>query len=111
MIKDNVVITGNSIHIKTGTVVCYVPKLNEQGDPLRDAKGNILEMKKLGYVVVGEQGTITGAPLSVSTQYLEKKMGDADYHLPGSTIDVVPVLVTKYNTIGWFPLNNVQVVE
>lgn len=110
MIKDNVVITGNSIHVKTGTVVCYIPKLDEKGDPQRDSRGNILEMKKLGYVLVGEKGVIHGAPLSVSTQYLEKRMGDAEYHLPGSMIDVVPVMVTKYNTIGWFPLNNIQVV-
>ena len=108
MINDTVIITANSVHIKTGAIVCYLPKLNENKDPMVDSHGTLVEIKKLGYVNVGEQGTVVGAPRLVSTQFLEKRIGEPEYHLPGSTIDMVPVLIHKYKTVAWFPMSNIQ---
>lgn len=109
---------GDRVKISTGTlyedspdalVYVYGVTLDGQGSPIRAQDGSV-QVQSLGGVKNNCTGVIVGVPEKVHRSQLKENssmpgLGSNDF------VEVVPIMLDTYQTLGWFPTNNVRVVS
>jgi hypothetical protein len=109
-LRTKVSIGSTSIFGSTTThVMAYKPSVDEHGNLDVDNNGNIVKLIKLGGVKVGAMGRIAGRPVKVvKTQLVEYAKSPGSFAL--DVTELVPVELTEYKQLAWFPTEHTKVV-
>lgn len=109
---DRVRIT-NSTHVhedkSNSLVYVYGVKLDGEGRPIHNHDGTVLA-ESLGGVKNNCTGVVVGHPEKVHRTQLKEQeqavgLGANDF------VQIVPVMLDYYQQLGWFPIENVRVVQ
>jgi hypothetical protein len=109
---------GDRVKITTGTmyedaadalVYVYGVQLDNKGVPVYANDGTV-QIQSLGGVKNSSTGTIIGFPEKAHRTQLKDQssppgLGGNDY------VEMIPVMLDTYQQLGWFPTNNVRVVQ
>jgi len=112
-VGDRVVIgTGYVWEERTGdkreVVMTYAPLLKEGGGHQVTPDGSAV-IEAQGGVVAGSTGTIHGPAINVHRSYLHN-MADMPAGFGGADlVQVIPVMLDKYQRVGWFPVDNIRI--
>jgi hypothetical protein len=101
--------TGSIFNSSAKFVMAYKPEEDQSGNIHFDQNGNVTRLVRLGGVKVGTEGRIIGPPLKAPKSFLaeyEKQAGSLGLDL----IEMIPVDLTEYKQMAWFPSHMVRVV-
>jgi hypothetical protein len=101
--------TGSVFGAAQQFVMAYRPELDVNENIYFDQNGNITKLVRLGGVKVGAEGRIAGTALKAPRSFLveyEKNAGAFGLDL----IEMIPVELTEYQQMAWFPSHVVRVV-
>jgi hypothetical protein len=90
-------------------VMAYRPETDADGNVYTDQNDILTRVVKLGGVKVGAEGRIVGPPLKTPRSFLgegEKLAGTFGVDL----VELIPVDLTEYKQLAWFPSHHVRVV-
>jgi len=90
-------------------VMAYMPLLQEGGGNQETPDGGTV-VKAQGGVVAGSTGTIQGTPVNVHRSYLHNARELTAGYGGRDFIQMIPILLDKYQQTGWFPVDNIRVV-
>lgn len=109
---------GDRVKITTGTlyedspdalIFVYAVKLDKGGSPIRAQDGSV-QVESMGGVKNNCTAVIVGANEKVHRSQLKDHdspagLGSNDF------VHLVPVMLDTYQKLGWFPTNNIRVLE
>jgi len=105
---DRVVIGDGYVWQDNGqSVMVYEPVFNEKGQIQQTPDGSTI-VQSVGGVLIGSTGTIHGNPINAHRSYLHNHK-DYPTGLGNDLVQLVPIMLDKYQRVGWFPIDNFRI--